>query len=786
MDSLIRKALELFVDAGSVIEIRALNCWDSNPEYPCTRTGYFDDLDAAEKAVADLEAKWHPDGIYITLNPVKPDLLARSANRLRKGKKDEATANGDIIRRRWLLIDFDPVRPAGISASEDEVSLARASAMACWSWLTENGFPLPVVAMSGNGWHLLYRIELDADDAGLIKSCLAAIGAKWTSAEVSVDQKVFNAARITKLYGTLARKGDATKDRPHRRSELVEVPDELLVVSAEQLSRLATPQTETQPSQNGHSSEMLRVDSWLARHGVQPIKSDQTSDGSDRWFIRCPAIDLHTSKNQDADCCITRSPSGQLGGHCFHDSCGMRDWQSIKSAIGPVSYDDYHEPFSGSSGVNLDGLMRPATAKEPQLKSVEDEAFPDECLHPGGTLERIMEQNLTSAMFPMPQLALAGALALMSVVTGRKVQDRRGLRTNGYFLGLAPASGGKNNARQVNAAILLRTGAGDMLGPSKLKSSAGLVSSLVTQPACLFQLDEISRLLHTMKNPREAPHLYDIGTVMLEAWSEANTIWKPGAYADSKKNPTVDQPHLVIYGTAVAREFWSSLTVGSLEDGLVGRMMVFESPMLNDVIELDGIPVMCETLLAEVASWVGFDPQSHTPLIQKMTSSPVTISHTPEAWARQWEHIRKIVKGRDGETESTRGVWRRSGEKMGKLALLSACSRNPPISGNPLMVELRDVNWAIRLSNWLTRRLLTQAGLYVAENVCHDNLNRIMRLMGDWMSSEEIGQKVRWVKAKERKEIIDSAVSDGLVAMRMVKTDKRDRAEYIRADRINL
>ena len=37
-------------------------------------------------------------------------------------------------------------------------------------------------------------------------------------------------ARITKLYGTMTRKGDHTPERPHRRSRILEIPDELKVV----------------------------------------------------------------------------------------------------------------------------------------------------------------------------------------------------------------------------------------------------------------------------------------------------------------------------------------------------------------------------------------------------------------------------------------------------------------------------------------------------------------------------------------------------------------------------
>ena len=64
-------------------------------------------------------------GVYVTLNPVNPALLARASNRLRTvGRNDALTSDADITKRRWLPIDLDPVRPSGISSTDQEHLLA--------------------------------------------------------------------------------------------------------------------------------------------------------------------------------------------------------------------------------------------------------------------------------------------------------------------------------------------------------------------------------------------------------------------------------------------------------------------------------------------------------------------------------------------------------------------------------------------------------------------------------------------------------------------------------------
>ena len=105
--------------------------------------------------------------------------------------------------------------------------LAKADEVA--RWIAGLGFPEPVRADSGNGAHLLYRIDLPNDEAAtaLVKSCLATLDALFSDERVTVDTANFNAARIWKLYGTVSRKGDNTPDRPHRRSRILSAPDEL-------------------------------------------------------------------------------------------------------------------------------------------------------------------------------------------------------------------------------------------------------------------------------------------------------------------------------------------------------------------------------------------------------------------------------------------------------------------------------------------------------------------------------------------------------------------------------
>jgi len=178
--------------------------------------------------LADKIKELKPAGSYVTLNPVIPDLVGRAKFKFEK-KPKHTTKDEEITKRRWLLVDFDPVKPAGISSNDEEHDAAQLVANAATEWLKSQGCGEPILADSGNGWHLLLPINLpnDDDSLDLVKAVLLAIKYWFDSDAVDVDDSVSNASRITKLYGTQVRKGYETEDRPHRYSKLAYVPDYL-------------------------------------------------------------------------------------------------------------------------------------------------------------------------------------------------------------------------------------------------------------------------------------------------------------------------------------------------------------------------------------------------------------------------------------------------------------------------------------------------------------------------------------------------------------------------------
>ncbi|ACL16713.1 hypothetical protein [Methanosphaerula palustris] len=328
----IRQGLEVLLAPGQVFEVRS---WTGDR----IASGYFDDLDVAAKAIEALDAA-NPDGIYLTPNPVLPDLLARRANRIKGplAKKDSSTSDGDILSRRWFLIDIDPARPSGVSSSDKEHQAALDRAAGIAAALGEMGWPSPVAGDSGNGAHLLYRVDLPNDDkvTALIKAALVALDGLFSDEKASVDTAVFNASRIWKVYGTVARKGDSTGARPHRRSRLLSVPDSITIVTREQLAALAITDpgvvnaAAPAPSNRGTGrklGETLNLAGWFHDHGLG-FSDRRPYQGGDLYRLdACPFSSAHT----DGAFAI-QFGSGAVYASCHHASCGggSQRWPELR------------------------------------------------------------------------------------------------------------------------------------------------------------------------------------------------------------------------------------------------------------------------------------------------------------------------------------------------------------------------------------------------------------------------------------------------------------------------
>jgi putative DNA primase/helicase len=261
-------------------------------------------------------------------------LLARSANKV-TGYAKTTTRDRDIVRRRWLPVDLDPVRPAGIPSTRDEHAASLARAIDIFESLSGRGWPSPVVIDSGNGAYLLYHVDLPNDEASttLVENCLKALAAEFDDAVVKVDQTMSNASRIIRVPGTTNRKGSGTADRPHRRSRVMLAPAEVEVVSADLLAALAS--TVAGEPESTPAADVWRdgfdLEAFIAECLPDARGPKLRADGRSVWTIEtCPFNGEHAR----GEAFVGRMPSGALFAGCQHDSCTWK-WPDLRAKLAP-------------------------------------------------------------------------------------------------------------------------------------------------------------------------------------------------------------------------------------------------------------------------------------------------------------------------------------------------------------------------------------------------------------------------------------------------------------------
>lgn len=338
----IRRGLELLHEPGAVFEVRAVDVPSGRGGWTQTVAGWFNDFDKAAAAILSLDAE-KPPGVYLTLNSCNPALLARSPNKLQV-KPKLTTSDQDIDRRRWLFIDIDPHRPAGICATSEEKATAELLAGDIAEKLRGFGFPWPMVMDSGNGQYLLYRVDLpnDTDTTATVKTFYSGLNAIAGRIDTSgpyadIDSSVYNAARIARVPATWNRKGADTPDRPHRQAVLTDPGEPLEIVpiaAIEAVAALAPSPPSLSSGRPGSNSQQgngrrLDVPRYLQAHGIS-FKTKALPNAT-AYLVQCP---FNPSHGRNGECAVVQADSGLLTFECKHNECQGRRWADFRDAIG--------------------------------------------------------------------------------------------------------------------------------------------------------------------------------------------------------------------------------------------------------------------------------------------------------------------------------------------------------------------------------------------------------------------------------------------------------------------
>jgi hypothetical protein len=186
-----------------------------------TLAGWYDDPDRLAAQCRRLRGV----SAYVTINPARTDLMARSDSRLSPVR--HTTRDEDVACLRWLFLDIDPKRPADVSSTDAELAAAVERRDAVLAGQPELA-AAAIWGRSGNGAWALVRLPdypNDAEHRGLVAETVRALSREYSDDAVVIDTATVNPSRLIGLPGTLKAKGSPRPDRPWRLATLDGVAD---------------------------------------------------------------------------------------------------------------------------------------------------------------------------------------------------------------------------------------------------------------------------------------------------------------------------------------------------------------------------------------------------------------------------------------------------------------------------------------------------------------------------------------------------------------------------------
>ncbi len=363
--------------------------------------------------------------------------------------------------------------------------------------------------------------------------------------------------------------------------------------------------------------------------------------------------------------------------------------------------------------------------------------LPEHLLHVPGFIAEVMDFTLATAPYPDRVLAFCGALALQAALCARKVREPGGARTSLYLLGLANSGTGKDHPRKTNQRIMLESGLANQLADN-FASGEGIEDRVAASKTVLFQTDEIDAVLLAISKSRDG-RAERIMEILLKLYSAAASLYHMRVKAGQEPG-TIDQPAVVLFGTAIPKHYYESLCDKMLTNGFFARMLVFEAGLRGAGQEPRELPVPA-SILEKARYWAALRPGQGN--LDNEHPTPIEVPFGPgvtEFFADlRSQEAAAYSAAQKANDPVAMAIWARAGEKVRRLALVYACSENHQA---PVITRVA-VEWAWTIVHHQTKQMLYQAGCHVVENDFDARCKRMLSILQDWRSKH--GD--RWMEA---------------------------------------
>lgn len=345
-------------------------------------------------------------------------------------------------------------------------------------------------------------------------------------------------------------------------------------------------------------------------------------------------------------------------------------------------------------------MLPPTTSVEPAP------AVPRFVTSPPGILDDIAHWITETAPKQQPELSLAAAIALASVVMGRTYRSQYGNYTTLYLVMVGKSTEGKEYPQACVSKALVESNLEDLIGGSGYTSAGAVFSALIKSPVHITLVDEMGKLLKLSRASGQSNTEAALDK-LVEAFGRCDGVMRPPTYSTMTLSKTqlsstpmgqvVHNPAVTLLGATTPSTFYGALTADLIQDGFLGRCIVVESKQprqLTRFVPRDGkVP-------QKIIDWIRATHVTGVVegnLVDHQTSGapPITVelpfSESCLAMMRGLE-LELNEEKKAAETDGFDVLLGRTLEKAMRLAMI-ACKAENPLNREVLPHHL---DWAIQ------------------------------------------------------------------------------------------
>jgi hypothetical protein len=400
-----------------------------------------------------------------------------------------------------------------------------------------------------------------------------------------------------------------------------------------------------------------------------------------------------------------------------------------------------------------------------------------------GLVGDVAEWIGSCALYPMPKQQLAAAIAAVSAIKSHRCKGATNLRTNMYTISLGLSGSGKEHPRQCIESLFLEAGCIELL-KGEPKSDVGLLKSLRNTEACgLLMWDEFHRALRSLSSKYASTHFAAILEVFVKLFSRAGKKYIGNEYANHDgKMPRVDlvQPCFSFFATCVPSGFKEALTASDSEDGLLARMMVFDS---DDYVE-DPVENRCSDeppeYLIEKVKWWRSQPRNFYALNHldaALNISPRCYEMDEEA-TELLKSYRKMMRHETAiAPPMIAPILARAAEHCEKLAMV-ASHDDCRDDGINYVIDGSVMRWAIKVTNYCILTMCQMCDNSISLNEEDKIKKKVMKIFYDkrgWLSQSALVRSTQYLNRRQRGDILSDLVEGGRIECKQSEPSGKGR-----------